>query len=155
MRALRSTSSAPNTWTVAVCCALALAALARAEAPPGRYTTTSDTVLDTRTDLVWQRAVDATTRSQADAATYCADLTLDGDSDFRLPTRAELLSIVDRSRYNPSIDTAAFPDTPAEIFWSSTPFAGDSGQAWIVNFHGGYTNPHAAVASAFHARCVR
>ena len=155
MRALRSPSRTWLATTGAAYYALALAALAHADAPPGRYTLTADTVLDTRTGLMWQRAVDATTRSQADAATYCAGLTLDGHSDFRLPTRAELLSIVDRSRYNPSIDTAAFPDTPAEIFWSSTPFAGGSGQAWIVNFHAGYTNPHADASSAFHARCAR
>jgi hypothetical protein len=54
---------------------------------------------------------------------------------WRVPEKDELVSIVDKSHSNPSIDPAAFPVTPVNgAFWSSSPFVGDSGVAWYVNF---------------------
>jgi hypothetical protein len=65
-----------------------------------------------------------------------------GVSDWRLPTRKELLSIVDNGRYKPAIDTSYFPNTPAAYYWSSSPYADQAGSAWQVYFHYGeaYSN---------------
>jgi len=63
-----------------------------------------------------------------------------GFSDWRLPTRRELLSIVDNGRYKPAIDTRSFPNTPAAYYWSSTPYADHAGSAWEVYFHYGETD---------------
>ncbi len=57
-----------------------------------------------------------------------------GARDWRLPTDLELLSIVSNDRYNPTIDTAWFPNTQASSFWSSSPLAGGDGHAWYVYF---------------------
>lgn len=57
-----------------------------------------------------------------------------GHSDWRLPSRKELLSIVDSGRYNPSIDPDYFPNTPSSDFWSASPDASHSGFAWHVHF---------------------
>jgi MOSC domain-containing protein YiiM len=57
-----------------------------------------------------------------------------GVSDWRLPTRMELLSILDNSRYQPAIDTRYFPNTPAEYNWSSSPYNEDKDSAWEVHF---------------------
>ena len=61
-----------------------------------------------------------------------------GASDWRLPSREELRSIVDYSRYNPNIDTDYFPNTASYWFWSSSPLANDSSSAWVVDFDRGH-----------------
>ncbi|WP_230661749.1 Lcl C-terminal domain-containing protein [Psychrobacter sp. I-STPA10] len=65
-------------------------------------------------------------------ANYC------GYSDWRLPKREELRSIVDYGRYNPAVDTTVFPNTQSSYYWSSSPVVNFSGYAWDVYFyHGG------------------
>jgi Protein of unknown function (DUF1566) len=64
-------------------------------------------------------------------------ITLCGRSDWRMPHVKELESIVNFSSVNPAIDTAWFPNTPASIFWSGSPDAGDAPSAWHVNFYYG------------------
>ena len=100
-----------------------LQAPAQAAAPAGRYTIGTDTVLDTATALVWQRAPAPATYAWAAAGTYCQGLTLGGFAagSWRLPAKLELETLVDDSVYNPAIDTTAFPNTAAPIFWSSSP----------------------------------
>jgi hypothetical protein len=55
-----------------------------------------------------------------------------------MPNIRELLTIVDRTVYNPAIDTVAFPATPSSHFWSGSPHANYSDSAWLVNFNNGY-----------------
>ena len=43
-------------------------------------------------------------------------------SDWRIPTVKELMSIVDRDRYDPSINTTYFPNTESSCYWSSTAY---------------------------------
>ena len=64
--------------------------------------------------------------------------SLCGASDWRLPTRLELMGIVDSSTKNPAIDTQYFPQTQSGWFWSSSPFASYSASAWDVYFYNGY-----------------
>lgn len=124
-----------------------------ANAPPGRYTVTSDTVRDTKTQLMWQRVVPAGTYTWQQADAYCATLTLDGPG-WRLPSAKELLSVVDRSRRNPAIDVAAFPGAPMGRSWTSSKLAGQAGSAWYVYFDDGGTSP-APLAEPARVRCVR
>ena len=83
------------------------------------------TISDTSTGLMWQKATAPGTYTWEQALTYCENLTLPagGYSDWRLPNRNELQSIVDYSRYNPAIDTTFFPGTVASYYWSSTTYA--------------------------------
>lgn len=60
-----------------------------------------------------------------------------GAKDWRLPNRQELLSIADRSRIRPAIDTAYSPDVTYGWLWSSSPYAGSSYRAWYVSFYFG------------------
>jgi hypothetical protein len=57
-----------------------------------------------------------------------------GASDWRLPNRKELFSIVDNGQYKPAVDTGFYPNTPAAYYWSSSPYAEQSGSAWQVYF---------------------
>ncbi len=124
---------------------------------PQSYETggTPGVVLDNVTGLEWQRAIDDRTLAWADASAYCASLPLAGGG-FRLPSRIELLSIVDFTRDGPVIDPSVFPNTPSEPFWSGSPFIDDPSNAWSVHF--GFATIFASSSRAalpFRARCVR
>lgn len=57
-----------------------------------------------------------------------------GYADWRVPTRAELLSIVHFGVSAPSIDTGYFPGTPSFLFWTNGVYAPDTSYAWAVEF---------------------
>ena len=139
---------------VAVCAALP----AQADAPVGQYTASMGMVTDNKTGLTWQQS-EGPELNWSDAKDYCTDLELNTMTDWRLPTVKELLTLVDLSKTNPSIDTSVngFPGTTSTYFWSATPVAGAPGApsyAWRVNFSNGYT-PHDVVTSSYRVRCVR
>ena len=58
------------------------------------------------------------------------------------------------SRSPPRFDTAAFPETPAEYFWTSSRVASTEDVWWAVNFNTGYLNDNGAAAGTPHVRCV-
>jgi len=94
------------------------------------------TVTDTSTGLMWQQQTVGPMTWEA-AISYCEGLSLGGQDDWRLPNTNELQSVVDYTRENPAIDTAAFSDTMSYYYWSSTTFAAVPGCAWSVYFSGG------------------
>jgi hypothetical protein len=80
---------------------------------------------------------------RVNSAAFC------GANDWRLPNKNELSSIVDFSTVNPAIDSDYFPNTQFgsrgdefEKYWSSSPYAGHDGYAWVVNFSYGDSNYH-------------
>jgi hypothetical protein len=82
--------------------------------------------------LAWQNAIDA-----------CKELDFAGKKDWRLPTVEELRSLVDYTRGKgdePAIDTAIFPDTKTSWYWTSTPCAWSSDNAWCVVFSSGFVS---------------
>ena len=65
----------------------------------------------------------------------------EGQPDGRLPNLKELQTLVNRDCTNPAIDTEAFPNTPGTWYWTRTPYAGSSADAWIVGFsEGGFAD---------------
>ena len=85
--------------------------------------------------------------NSSDATSYCNTEAyvarvnaagLCGASDWYLPEREQLRTIVDYSRYNPSINQGYFPNTKSSYYWSSSPDAGGSAYAWDVYFNDGY-----------------
>ena len=137
----------------------------------GQFAISADglTVTDTITGLVWQRDGSGTragcggsnqTCTWAEAKAYCASLTLGGLPGWRLPAVMELRTILDLTVMDfaavtsKMIDVAAFPNTPAAYFWTSSPFAGSSGNAWVVDFYEGVSG-NKVVGSNYNVRCVR
>jgi Protein of unknown function (DUF1566) len=114
----------------------------------------SGVVLDRVTGLMWQRKLDDQQLTLVNATQHCADLSLAGFDDWRLPSRLELVSILDTMRVQPAIDAAAFPDTPSDWFWTSTLSGLDSQSAWYVYFYFGYPKTD-LVSNQFSVRCVR
>lgn len=126
---------------------------AEADAPPGRYTLSIDTVIDNDTGLEWQRVVSGSSYNWIDAGAYCTGLALSG-AGWRLPTIQELQSIVDESRVSPADDTGAFPGTPLYHFCTSSVYAGDPGYAWDVDFDDGSVINNSK-SNTRRVRCVR
>jgi len=79
-----------------------------------------------------------------------------GHSDWRLPSREELRSIVDYSipYQGPTVDVSYFPNTVSSYYWSSTTTADDEDHAWIVNFSYGYDYSYSKSYSRY-VRAVR
>jgi hypothetical protein len=129
---------------------------------PAQYDTTSvsGVVIDQVTGLWWQQSVPTNVLgyvigTQADALTYCAHLNLGGYCDWRLPTRIELVSIVDFTQIDPAINGSAFPNTPLTFFWTASTYTPSPGSGWVVNFADGHTY-FAYLSAAYPAfRCVR
>jgi hypothetical protein len=124
--------------------------------PPSRFTTGVRVVDDAKTGLQWEQPMGATAYTWADAKARCEAK----GAGWRIPSKAELESIIDDTRAEPAIDITAFPDTPAVLQWTSTLFAGipaaggpASQSIWAVNFRDGTVYP--MVFGGFVVRCVR
>jgi hypothetical protein len=100
--------------------------------------------------LTWQRNVSGDAKyTWDDAVKYCSER---GPS-WRLPTVAELLTLVDVQARRPSIDVKAFPNSPEDWFWSSSRRDSDD-YRWTVSFFDG-ANFDDLVSSMNYVRCVR
>ncbi|MDP2167086.1 MAG: DUF1566 domain-containing protein, partial [Thermodesulfovibrionales bacterium] len=122
--------------------------------PPSYADIGNGTIPDNVTGLMWQKEDDNVTRTWEDAGTYCSNLSLGGQTDWRLPTRIELISIVNYGTYTPAINTTYFPNTNLFYYWSSTTDAGDTSRAWCVYFGGGGV-ARGSKAYYHYVRCVR
>lgn len=91
------------------------------------------TVSDLVTGLMWN--TDAGARlNWFDAVTYCQDMTLGEYTDWRLPSRKELLSLVVIGHGDTTISQEF---TYAPISWSNVTQAGLPSAAWYVDFASG------------------
>ena len=106
------------------------------------YSNNGSEVTDSATGLIWKRCAEGMTWSgvsctgSATEYTHEAALQL-GINGWRLPNIKELTSIVDHSRKSPAIDLTAFPTTTPVFFWTSSPYVGNSVNAWFVDFYDG------------------
>jgi hypothetical protein len=125
-----------------------------------------EVALDERTCLAWERGdpdrdVSACPLQIRDngsklcwdeAVKFCTALRLDGKSDWRLPTIAELQTLVVQGS-SPAFDLAVFPGAIKSIYWSSEKLgekivAIDFSNKGMLNNHIGPDGPQAF-------RCVR
>ena len=63
-----------------------------------------------------------------------------GFNDWRMPQREELRSIVDYSAYNPTVDTAYFPNifySHGSSYWTASPRSDITNSAWGLSFKNG------------------
>ena len=82
-----------------------------------RYEVQGAVVRDAVSGLVWQRASGAPV-GWRDAERYCDELDVDGNDDWRLPTRIETISVMDSRRRSRKSVLTHFLD-PAEVcFWT-------------------------------------
>lgn len=67
-----------------------------------------------------------------------------GAKNWRMPTVQELERLVDFSISDPnsSIDTKHFPDAVGDWYWSSSPDASDTTNAWMATFYDGHSSSY-------------
>ncbi|MCI5138744.1 MAG: DUF1566 domain-containing protein, partial [Candidatus Electrothrix sp. AR1] len=130
----------------------------------GQYIDHGDgTITDTKTGLMWKRCPEGLSGDNCedgkvedytwdDAMQRFKNVEFAGYADWRLPTIDELKTLVYCSKGKnkegdckngseaPAIIQQVFPNTEATWFWSGSPYAGNSGYAWYVNFDPGYSN---------------
>jgi hypothetical protein len=95
-------------------------------------------VLDKETGLVWEKSPDATKRTWLDAIYYCYTKTVGGRKGWRLPTIEELASLIDATRSNPALPSGhPFLNVQSSFYWSSTTYADDTDDAWLVTLYSG------------------
>lgn len=133
------------------------------------YTLDTDTANDPVTGLMWQRELPKAMHRWSAARDYCEALTLGGHDDWRLPSRLELLMLVDyptsetppatspTQRFGPPmIDASAFPGTPPAMFWTASSRGGASHPvAWVVDFGTGLVDEEDIDLLLPRTRCVR
>ena len=136
------------------------------------YTDNGDgTITDNDTGLMWEKCTYGQSGTNcgtgstagldfAQALSTCMSLSLAGHSDWRLPNRFELESILLLSDTLPMINTTYFPNTPTNgvgvIYWSSSIDTSSAQSAWNVNFEFGATQGSLEfILPTYSVRCVR
>ena len=121
--------------------------------PASDFQEFTDYVKDNRTGLLWAKeALPGMVWSTA--LTACTTKTYGGFNDWRVPTRAELFSLADRSKVNPAC-SAPNVVIPNDVwsYWSAVPWA-SGGIAWLVSFSIGHADITASTGTC-RVRCVR
>jgi hypothetical protein len=122
----------------------------------------SGVVVDTSTRLIWQDTYNDNSgeikmATWQDALIYCEELSLGGSSDWRLPNINELFSIVDITKYDPTISSVFIHNYSSHYYdeyWSSTTYVFNSSHAWDVGFFSGYQK-YDNKSNKNNVRCVR
>lgn len=124
-------------------------------APRYSISPSGKTTFDENTKLTWERDASRIWMTAIEGKEYCANLELDGYSDWRYPLIKELHSIADFGEFRPAIDTEAFLNMPRQSsgIWTF-PVSNHPDHAWHIGFPDGHTmGQH--TASTKLTRCVR
>lgn len=131
---------------------------------PAKYADNGDgTVTDMVTGLLWEQVPNpAATQcpgpggcKEAEAEAYCQSK----GGHWRLPTIAELLTLVDYSTWNPAMDRTKFPVSTGPVVdtldstWTSTTGL-DGTVNWVVEFHTGDSHYQFISSTVAAVRCV-
>lgn len=113
------------------------------------------TVTDRESGLMWQQDTYRHGFDWSGALKHCSYLTLAGYTDWRLPSREELRSIVDYGRYDPALDPMYFPNALSCWYWSGSIVARDTNMVWDLNFNDGSDDPPCWDCGGGYVRAVR
>ena len=97
----------------------------------------NDAVLDKNTGLVWEKSPQTTSARWSVARRTCAEKSVGGQKDWRLPSLEELASLVDYSVSPPSLALPPghpFLSVQSSVYWSSTRPGEDPKGSWGVHF---------------------
>lgn len=142
-----------------------------ATTPTAQFTAHGNgTVTDTKTALMWKQCPEGQSgadcsigralyysweQALAHVETLNASGGFAGYTDWRLPNIKELASLVEEQCDDPAINSALFPNTASELFWSSSPVVYDKGNTWMVYFGRGSNVNWPYWVDAFLVRLVR
>lgn len=119
------------------------------------FTEDNDTgiVVDNDLRVTWQQSEEALGQNWSAANTICEDLMgPERNTDWRLPTINELVSLIDEGTSHPA--SYSVFNTPQYHYWTSTAYYNDNTYHWKVDFMYGSTTISSATATNS-VRCVR
>ena len=103
-------------------------------------------VLDKQTGLTWARNANIAKKTVPwqEAIEFCQNLEIGNRKGWRLPTKEEMITILDTSRSNPALpDGHPFENYGGpwkSEYWTGTTYEGNSNSAWIVVMSYGKVN---------------
>ena len=115
------------------------------------------TITDKKTALIWQKQGDGRQYDWYQASgDVCKALRTGGYSDWRLPSKNELITIVVKSvpQSGPTINTSYF-SIKFPNYWSATEDTSKPDTAWLVEFVNGWAIPVVDKRRLYYFRCVR
>ena len=110
--------------------------------PPGpRFKIEDESVFDLLTGLIWPGNAELAEfpLSWQEALDFVNDMNtsgFSGFSDWRLPNRRELFSLIDHVHINPALDKKPFFNVFSGYYWTSTTCSRLPGQAWYIHLGG-------------------
>ena len=112
-------------------------------------------VIDIKKNLMWQDNPENIeyTENWTFSKEYCSSLTLNGYTDWKLPTIKELQSIVDISKRKLAINSE-FKFTAPSSYWSKSQDIVNKSNAWYVGFKTGATFRDSKDYDCY-IRCIR
>ena len=115
-----------------------------------------EAVLDRETGLVWERDTVDNMRDWIDALSYCYQNVIGGRGGWRLPTIAELRTLVDTTQFNPALPAGhLFTNVKRAGYWSSTTFADVISYAWYISLPNGGAYSSPKTHDIYYVRAVR
>ncbi len=112
-----------------------------------------EVVSDSSTNLLWQKN-SKTVKNWKEALAYCKNLEYAGYSDWRLPNKNELVTLVDYSKADPA---SLFPGMTSETLLTSTSQVtyGNAGGPIAIDMKSGQVKDYSSYDENPSVRCVR
>jgi hypothetical protein len=98
-----------------------------------------EAVLDKQTGLTWAKNADLAggTKPWQEAVKFCQNLEIGNQKGWRLPTKEELITILDTSQSHPALpDGHPFKNVasvPPTGYWTGTTYEGNSNNAYLIS----------------------
>jgi hypothetical protein len=102
---------------------------------PRFYVNAEGTIVDALTGLVWDAKANRIGGTWDQVLDDVAGLELYGWSDWRVPNRVEMMSLLNLGQADTTawLTSTGFTDVQAGLYWTSTTWAGNTGSAWCVD----------------------
>lgn len=110
--------------------------------PSPRFTwTPNNGITDNLTGLMWEEVFSSSTKTWDQAVSSAISLGRGGYSDWRLPNRRELASLINYGQFIPAgwLSAQGFLNVAYGTCWSSSTYAPDTGVAWTAVMDAGNT----------------
>lgn len=118
--------------------------------PDGQFEiSTNGLIIDNNSRLMWMRCSVgqnwsgnecdgvASRTLWRDAVNFASTINYENHSDWRLPNKNELNSIVETACAFPAINTQIFPQTVSSAYWTSSPYDNETKHIWVIYFTDG------------------